>query len=467
MHNNRIKGSISILVLVLGLTFSAAITALVLLTSVQYNSALRTETFERALTIAQAGADYYRWHLAHNITDYTDGTGQPGPYTHQMQIPGTSETGTFSLDISPPASGSAIVTVVSEGWLDSSPDIKRRIKVRYGKPSYASHAFLSNTNLWFGVRDEIHGPVFSNGGIRMDGTHDSKVESAKSTYTCGLETGCDPSETKPGIWGSGGPQELWKYPVSSVDFDSINVDYTSMRTQAQTDGVYLEPSGTFGYHLVFNSNGTVTVTKVTQVNSEDGWSVEEGCRILYEIIKKETAVGTYPIADHNIIFAEDTIWVEGVVNGKVTVVAARFPIDINKMNIWISNNITYLAQDGNHNLGLIAQNDIYFARDIPQDFVVHAAMMAQTGKIIRHNYKKQGCSNGPNAVRQTLTIYGSIISNLKPYWSYGTGPNIGFGNEPTSGFVFRETIYDSTLYYGPPPFFPTLPSLEVISWEEE
>ena len=38
----------------------------------------------KAIQIAEAGIDYYRWHLAHNKTDYQDGTGGPGPYIHQV-----------------------------------------------------------------------------------------------------------------------------------------------------------------------------------------------------------------------------------------------------------------------------------------------------------------------------------------------------------------------------------------------
>ena len=33
---------------------------------------------EQALQIAEAGIDYYRWHLAHANSDFQDGTGQSG-----------------------------------------------------------------------------------------------------------------------------------------------------------------------------------------------------------------------------------------------------------------------------------------------------------------------------------------------------------------------------------------------------
>jgi len=129
------------------------------------------------------------------------------------------------------------------------------------------------------------------------------------------------------------------------------------------------------------------------------------------------------------------------------------------MNIWIRNSITYLSKDGHSSLGLMAQNNMYFAYNIPTDFEIDAALIAQKGRIIRHNYNYGGCSSLANARRNSLTIYGSLISNQKSYWNFGT--------PPTSGFTTRTTTYDPNLYYGPPPYFPTQGEYEFISWEEQ
>lgn len=459
------RGSISILVLVFGLVFSAAIGGLVLVATIQLTSAYRTESFERALTVAQAGAEYYRWHLAHNINDFTDGTQQPGPYVHQVSDPYGKTEGVFSLTIDPPASGSSNITITSEGWLTGSPDIKRTVVAKYGRSSIAKFAFLHNANIWFGSKITVHGKVFSNGGIRMDGTHDSTVQSAKETYTCGSETGCSSPQSKPGVWGEGGPQELWEFPVTPVDFNSIVLDFNSMKSEAQSSGVYLGPSNAFGYHIVFTADGNYRISKVTSARNKKGWSVEEGCTNLYQEILTEQNLGTYAITQKPLVFAEDHLWVEGVVNGKATVVAVRFPMDVNNMNIWIPNNLTYLAKDNNHSLGLIAQNNIIFALNVPQIFEINGALLAQKGRIIRHNYKYIRCSVYPQAVRQELIIYGALISNQKSYWNYGQGSS-GFGSDPVSGFSHREVTYDPNLYFQPPPYFPTEETYEFISWEE-
>ncbi|MBI4058247.1 hypothetical protein HY408_00600 [Candidatus Gottesmanbacteria bacterium] len=457
-------GGISVLVLVFGVVFSLAISGLVLITATQYVSSTRTEAFEKALTVAQAGADYYRWHLAHNPTDFTDGTGQPGPYMHEFTDP-YGNASTFSLTIDSPASGSSLTTITSQGWVNAYPDVRRTVRVKYGIPSIAKYAFLHNANVWFGSKITIHGKIFSNGGIRMDGTHDSTVQSAKETYTCGSETGCSTPTTKPGVWGDGGPQDLWEFPVTPVDFNSIAADFNTLKTSAIDNGTYLGPSNAYGYHLVFTSNGSYEIRKVTGAQNKRGWSVEKGCENLYQKITQETILGTYQLSSRSLIFAEDHVWIDGVVNGKGIVVAARFPLEVNSMNIWINNNLTYTAKDNSNNLGIVAQNNIIFPLSIPQIYEINAALLAQKGRIIRHNYRVSSCAMEQEAVRQELIIYGALISNQKSYWNYGQG-NAGFGSQPASGFSHRDITYDANLFFNPPPYFPSQGEYEFISWEE-
>jgi hypothetical protein len=145
------------------------------------------------------------------------------------------------------------------------------------------------------------------------------------------------------------------------------------------------------------------------------------------------------------------------VRGRVSVVAAEFPVTSENVNIWIPNSINYTAYDGSDVLGLIALNDIYFARDLPEQFNIDAILMAQKGKIIRHGYF-DWCGGVEGAVKEKLTIFGSIISYYKSYWNFGSGPE--------SGFLEREINFDTNALYNPPPFFPTAGEYQFISWEE-
>ncbi len=448
------QGSITTPMLIVVASFIVAIYALLLVLSLQLDFSHRQTASEEALGIAEAGINYYKWRLAHAPEDF----GGSGEY--EYFDPQGASVGKYKLEITPPQNGSSIVTIRSTGWTNQFPNIKRSITAQYGIPSFARYSFLQHSSSWYGTGITVNGRVHSNNGIRMDGTNTSIVSSAKETYTCGSETGCNPPQTRPGVWGSGGDKALWQFPVPQIDFASVSFDFSKMRTSAQNNGVYLGPSGRSGYHLTFLSDGTVRVDRVDSVGYYYGVAAEDGCQRRYQRILTQSYIGTYNLSDTPIIFAEDHLWVEGVVKGRTSVVAARFPVESNFMNIWIRGNITYAAYDHTNSLGLIAQNDIYFVRDIPNYFQIDAALMAQGGKIIRHGYYNYGsCSSSSYSVRERLTINGALISYNKSYWN--------FGSPPVSGFRERVITYDGDLLYAPPPYFPTTGEYEFISWSEE
>jgi hypothetical protein len=457
-HN---RGGISLFVLISGLVSSIALGALVMLTATEYSLTQRRKHNELALNIAEAGINVFRWRLNHDSSFYTtEGETLEVVREDYYDTQGIL-LGAYELHITPPSEGSNIITVLSTGITEAASPVRRSVSVRFGTPSLARFAFLHNSNVWFGQGMTIYGPVFSNGGIRQDGHNTSTLQTTKETYTCGVESGCSPSDTKPGIWGKGGPQELWEFPVTAIDFNSIVIDFNRMKTAAQINGLYLPPAGQ-GYHLVFRPEGTFELYRVNNTTFAKGWSFDYECENLYQEIQNKQLIGTYPVAGNPIIFVEDTVWVEGTVNGRVTIVAARLPINSNYKNIWIPNNLVYLDREGSHKLGLIAQNDIAFTKDVPDMFEVNGALLAQSGRVLRHHYNYHGCKQGNPQMKNQLTIFGSVISNLIAYWNFSGGG----GGQPTSGFVKRDLIYDPALFYDPPPFFPTSGTVEMISWNE-
>ena len=101
------------------------------------------------MQIAEAGVDYYEWHLAHFPTDYQDGTNNSGPYVHNYTDNDTQNVlGQYSLVITPPVTGSTVVTIASTGDTASNPSIKRTVTVKYGIPSLAAYSLLSNDTIW-------------------------------------------------------------------------------------------------------------------------------------------------------------------------------------------------------------------------------------------------------------------------------------------------------------------------------
>lgn len=454
--HTKFAGSITPALLVIVAAFTIAIFGVLFAISLQLDFSHRQVASESSLAMAEAGVNYYRWHLLQAPTDYTGGAG-----LHDYQDPETGSIGKFSLDITPPEESSNIVTITSTGWTNRYPRVKRSIRVRYGAISLTSFSFLHNSSVWFGNGVTINGPVFSNGGIRQDGVNNSTIESSKEVYICGLETGCNSPEEKPGVWGHGELDELWSFPVKPIDFDSIKVNFNQLKASAEASGIYLGPSAGQGYHLVFSQTGDFSVYVVTGVNPFKGFSLEGGCENLYQDIVSETLLGTYQISQKNLFFAEDTVWVDGVVNGKITVVAAKFPIGSFNTNIWITDNLTYVAQDGNSNLGLIAQKDIILGRDLPEDFNLNGALLAQNGRIIRHHYNYFKCSHSSDKMKNQFNFYGSLISNFSSYWNFTQD-----AKSPASGFVKTILDYDTHLRDDPPPYFPNTIEYRFISWEE-
>lgn len=116
---------------------------------------------EKAFQVSEAGIYYYRWYLAHEtsgktaqqIQDFWSGGGAIGVgSTHVQNYEGI---GQYSLSVTPPSSGSTIITVVSEGHTFKMPGVKRTVKVRFRRPSWSEYVFLSNSFMNFGDQSEV------------------------------------------------------------------------------------------------------------------------------------------------------------------------------------------------------------------------------------------------------------------------------------------------------------------------
>ncbi len=265
MNKKLQKGTILPTLLVISGAFVIVIYGLLFGLTLQFSFSQRQLAFDRALHIAEAGVNYYRWHLAHDPDDFT-----PESEEYDYLDPQGSSIAKYSLDVTPPSDGSSVVTIRSTGWSNDYPSIQRTVRAQYGIPSLAEYAFLSNASTWYGSGTVIHGAIHSNNGIRMDGTNYSIVSSAQEEYMCGSETGCSPPDNKPGVWGSGGDQGLWQFPVPAIDFDTISFDFANMKEDAQNSGLYLDPSNKEGYHIIFLDDGSFQVYRVERTQAIRG-----------------------------------------------------------------------------------------------------------------------------------------------------------------------------------------------------
>lgn len=408
-----------------------------------------------AFIIAESGVDYYRWHLAHNSTDYEDGTGQAGPYQHSYVDKDGNIIGYYSLVITPPLVGSTVVAIESTGWTVSEPNQKRIVRARVGFPALTDYTFLSNADMSFSATTLVHGEVRSNGGIRFDGTTDSWVRSARATYNY---LGTTPHT---GVWGAGGPQTFWQYPVPAIDFNTITTDLAGIRDTANAGGVHLTPSGQYGWHIVFAST-TYSVYRVASPDcyhgqgnwllGRNGW-YWNGSTYCFDIRSQNLVTNNAPIPANGTFFVEDNVWVDGIVNTRLTVAAGRFPVLAPFVSIYVSNNLRYAVQGTDDVIGLLAQGDIVVPYNVPTNMQIDAAMLSQFGRIYHPYYDGQ--------LLNSLTIFGSQISYTGSGWKYVNG-----SGTVVSGFINTNHVYDGNLRYYPPPGFPVGTTYDLISWEE-
>lgn len=481
MMNSFLKNNKRGLVLLNVLVFGAiAIMIIIALTSwfvVTYKGTKKVVDEEQAFHIAEAGIEYYRWHLAHAPQDFYDGQGSTStqPYIHDFFDKDEQKIGRFELKITPPAVGSTLVVVESKGILDST-GASKTIRAELAKPTFAKYAFISNEDIRLGEGTEVFGMIHSNEGVRFDGLAHNLVTSAQTSYD-------DPDHSGQKEWGVhthvGLVDPLPPTPlperfdvfqsgrevgVPAIDFDGLTATMANLKAKAQSGGRYHGSSGKSGYNVVLKIDGTYSLYRVDSLISphnscnnalgQQDWGSWS--------INKRTLIGTYQMPENGVLFLEDHTWIEGKIKDeKLTIAVARFPEAPGQYrNIIINKDVLYTKKDGSDVLGLIAQGDINVGMISDDDLEIDAAMISKNGRIGRYYYRgawsnKPGCS--PYDSRDTIDVYGMI----------GTNNRYGFAYTDNTGYENRNVVYDANLLYGAPPEFPlTADQYEIISWEE-
>lgn len=496
------------LVLTFGAVFLLLLAALSSVILLQHRQSLRKVSWEDSIHIAEAGVSYYRWHLNQTPPDenpdiedgnnwccevggnkYDSNSPQCqqggfivcGPYEHQYYNPQGEETGKFVLTIkAKKICGQVLgVYVISKGSTKKFPHIERTVQAKFASTSVADFAYILNDNVWAGSDRKIYGRYHSNGGIRMDATHNSLVTSSKNDWICSRSFGCRAgscpagcsnygSDCKcPGVVGSGGPQDLWKYPVPPFDFDGITSDLSKIKQLAISKGEYYPPSTDIrshskGYHLIFNPDGTYDIRIITNLKPILAYSIEAGWHWSKEKIESEVSYkkNVSLSQDCGLIYIEDNLWIEGTVKGKKTVASANL-IDAHKdTTTFINGNLDYTTLDGSDSLALISEKDILIPLYSPNDMVIRGVLVAQKGHFGREHYSCFWYS--PECKRDNLLMYGSVVSNgrVGTKWEYSNG-------SWASGYNQRENYFDEKLSKDPPPLLPYVSrELSLISWEE-
>lgn len=439
------------------------------LTQSRYGRALAAR--EQALHIAEAGIEYYRWFLAHNPTILDAGVGLVSPKTYTEVDPETGSVGDATITATATLQCNTVqwIDITSRGIADADKLFPRNLTARYMRPSVAEYSYVVNTSVWAGSDRNIRGPYHSNGGVRMDGSSNSNVSSSLSTWNCTSSYGCSPAQaTAPGVVGNGTNPELWKFPVPTIDFALIAVDFAGLKTKAQASGIYYGPAAGSvnerGYRIVFNANGTFTLYRVTSTDAYPSQSSQYGNTTEASVITGQTLLGTFAIpATCSLMFFEDRVWVEGTVGAKVTVVSAT-PTSGTTPDAYLNNNIYYAQYDGTDGLTVIAERNVLIPLVAPDNMEIHGIFVAQSGHYGRDYFS---INDTPASLDQyvsqtSLTTIGTVVSNGR------TGTSWICGGIFCSGFQTRYDYYDQLVAFSPPPFTPVASTQYTLSlWREK
>lgn len=497
MNNFKISdnnGVIVIFALIFGSIFlflSAGLLDFILLQSKQ---SLRKAAWNNSLYIAEAGMNYYRWHINQEPKDIQDGEdwccSEPpckqdgfivcGPYEHNYYNPQGQLVGKFVLEIKAKEICGEIlgVYVKSTGWTNQYPELKRKVQAKFSSSSIAEYAYIINDAVWAGGDREIYGKYHSNQGIRMDGTHNSLVSSAVSDWLCSSSFGCsswncpDGCESEGsycrcnGVAGAGSDKDLWKFPLPAFDFEGITADLNQMKILAQSQGKYYSPSEDInplgkGYHIILRDDGLFDIKIITELQGIYVYSMNQGWHWSYERIIQEqdyqTGVSFNPGC--GLIFAEDDIWAQGVLKGHITIASADLINPHKDTSCILNGNIDYTNLDGSDSLAIITEQDILIPLYSPNEMILRGVFVAQKGHFGREHYSCWWY--WPECKRDNLMVYGSIVSNGR------VGTKWSSSGLWASGYNERENYFDQKLASDPPPLLPYVSEeLELISWEE-
>ncbi|NTV40807.1 MAG: hypothetical protein HGA61_00840 [Candidatus Moranbacteria bacterium] len=507
----------------------------------QAKSAYQNQSREQAFQVAEAGVNFYRWYLAHqtdgknsvqvrefwqNTSPYPLGLGDNYGYEREYVDAQGGSIGRFKMEIDQePDPGSTIVDAVFTGWTYKYPNIKRKIKVRFRRPSWSENSVLANDFMRFGEGTTVDGKIHSNSGIRFDGVATNVVSSSLSSFDdpdhdeigndkleFGVHTHVNPSggvnESFRSSEAPPNPVQIRtdvfkagrKFPVPQIDFASVVSVISDMRSQA---AIKFDNSGA-GRRIMLKTDDTFDVCKVSEydlatstiekysgliVGATGSFASNNGkvCPNTTSLCCNNTTIPcdwvsnsnhakgkcvtmtNHPIPNDGVIFVANNIWLEGTINGRrVSFVAAELsdePVGGGVPNSGIGKNV-FLGMNNLRYTNSNGEDIIGIIAENDVEIVKNSLTnLTIDGALLAKEGRVGRKKYGNN--KNTITINGAIATNVRYGFAYvGNDFNCGGGVTVSQGYCFRNLNFDNNLLYHPPPYFPTGTQYTVDLWEE-
>ncbi|MES2014381.1 MAG: hypothetical protein V4437_01015 [Patescibacteria group bacterium] len=256
---------------------------------------------------------------------------------------------------------------------------------------------------------------------------------------------------------------------ATLDAATLSSALSNIKTYAKASGVYIASSSPsqYGYKVVFNADGTFDVAPVTGVTTVWGYSSDDDWQNEDTIIASTGASVNYAIPGGcPVIFIEDNVWLEGVVFGKVTLVAANLANAGVDPSIVLTGNVSY-AHAYDDGFTAIAEKSVLISLQSPDVMQLSGIYIADKGHFGRHRYDASGTHAVPVALqgsvmRSTLTTLGTIVSTGTITTKWVSGSIF------ISGYSAETDKHDSLLAEAPPPFTPgSVAAFRFTDWRKQ
>ena len=441
-------GAILILVMAILLLLTVMTTGLLSLARVDGVEASHVVTKTQAYWAAEAGAEHAKTlgQLRRIPFEYYDFPKGGTNYLWGTNVlRGTTAGGSYTVDIvSDPAWTNTIHAlkryIISSHGVSKVGD-KQTVTLTAAIQSYASYVWASNyermpdgtTLIYFRSADVLDGPLYSNDQLNIQGGSPDPVfkqlaatASNKVNYTSGAD------QT---VFQGGLTLNAPKLDIAGT-FTSDHVQDVKIDAQrAGTDGLILTNGN---YKIVFKSNGQFTYQKGTISGTPAKISLSGPLKTnLFALSYYTNGLPLY---------VDGSAFVEGTVNGRVTVGA--------RDSIYITNNIVYesatnppppwsgttnafVASHVNDTLGLIASNQVQVIAT--NQIEIHAAIMVTSGDA---GFNVANYNTGAWGLPQ-LRVYGGITQYRRGTVGYGS--SYGFS---------KNYKFDTRFLTDAPPNFP-------------
>ena len=354
----------------------------------------------------------------------------------------------YSLRITPPPSGSDLVTVQSTGrsGLGGPNPVTRSLQSQIHPTSIADFQMISNATIHYGTAATTTGKLYSAVDINHEGVAQAPAYAAHFTCSTGSTTGCNSSSRPSSVYQAGAydsvstPSFQNKFPTP-IDFSQFTQSLLDIKDAATSGGTAWNDPTANAWEVQFLADGRARIYKITGTSDPGAGLTTIGCPTTINV----PANGAMYF-EQSVIVSDGTNKADScnstvgprdsVVNGRVTIAT--------KGNVYVGGNISY-ASSGDDVLGLIAANEVIMAKYTPSVLTWRAASLAQSGQWRTY----QGNSDGKHS---SMTYIGSQTTADGGY---------------ASMFSSRVYQYDDTLQRLRPPFYPILEgSWQTYYWRE-